>query len=843
MENKQIIELYWERSENAINETERKYGWYCTYIANHIVQDAGESEKCVKESLQMIWETIPPHRPQNLKAYLYKVTRNHALQMKYPAANPEFDLFSAELVIYAFLKKVESEQRKLFVARYWYLSSVSEIAMQYRMSEGKVEKTVQSLRQKLDGMLAEKNIHLQSEEDLLLAMTEIDDNYLEEAEPVHIQQEKIVNVSVGLNDNTTSNVKAWIAKICNKKSVLAITCVVLLLVVALVWPKNPVEDTPITTLPTEDNEGSGNNDVESEWDGVLISILNGDYFTEAGFETYMSSFPWNKEWEVAALPVYKNLAFVDIAGYQNSSNTVFLSADTLVVMLEDIATKLNMQVVHIKVIKETYSDELKNVATGIEATTDLGSIEITGDGRVYVNFFEGVQLPEEYAMSDSASVEDANKTVNYLLEQYADLFSSEKISPACYEIYDSNGQRCIRYRAVERVAGVAGIEEYYFNKVEFEYNEQLGLTGMWYGDVRDASELVGYYPIISVEEAKSLLEEGKYIEYDMGFSPYDVKISDLRNASYVELMYYTPMQNLHYYYSTYNKYYQPYYCFYVKLGDLEEYCKFYVPAIEGATETEIPVQDEVSILDVHEYEARDGFYVKDDKYYTLEHGDLVETEPPVVDPTEDPYMEYGEVLGEIMEDGSTQWNFYYKGELLVNLEELTMGLSSINPTSYEARYVDGNIVIIAMESRAADNRVATVLMYFPEDGTLRRLTDWISMRSASVPYGLVLTTGLYATMGNEENEVQILDLTTGESVNTGIRYEDIEYIADASDEHFAIVYKYGKIAVVEKATGEIIKKSTYKFNFTPTYITYKDGILYVKHSDNVKVIFVLKDFE
>ena len=194
MEDKQLLELFWERSEEAIEETETKYGWLCTNIVNHILENTEEAELCVKESMELLWNTIPPHRPQNLKAYLCKVTRNHALQMKYPAANPEFDLFSAELVIYAFLKKVESEQRKLFVARYWYLSSVSEIAMQYRMSEGKVEKTVQSLRQKLDGMLAEKNIHLQSEEDLLFAMTEIDDNYLEEAEPVHIQQEKFVNV-------------------------------------------------------------------------------------------------------------------------------------------------------------------------------------------------------------------------------------------------------------------------------------------------------------------------------------------------------------------------------------------------------------------------------------------------------------------------------------------------------------------------------------------------------------------------------------------------------------------------------------------------------------------------
>ena len=71
----------------------------------------------------------------------------------------------------------------------------------------------------------------------------------------------------------------------------------------------------------------------------------------------------------------------------------------------------------------------------------------------------------------------------------------------------------------------------------------------------------------------------------------------------------------------------------------------------------------------------DGMYHKDDKYYILQNGEIVETEPPVVDPTEDPYMEYGEVIGDIQDNGAIQWNFYYKGELLANLEHLTRGIS------------------------------------------------------------------------------------------------------------------------------------------------------------------------
>lgn len=832
MEDKNIIELYWERSEDAIKETERKYGWYGTYIASHILQNAEETAICVKESYESLWDTIPPHRPQNLKAYLCKITRNQALQMKYPAANPEIDLFSAELVIYTFLKGLEPEQRKLFVARYWYLSSVSEIAMQYKMSESKVGKTVLSLQQKLDELLEEKNILLQTEADLLFAITEIDDCYLAEAEPVQAKMEKPTQVSI----------KDMLSRIWNKKTIVAIVCIALLVVGVLVWPKNLGEQLP-SNIDSEMLEGP----VENTDLDILqfVKILNGEHLSETTFEYRKSSFPWNREWEISALPIFKNLAYVNIQGYIGQYS-VFFSEDALVSMTEEIASKLNWQVLDSTTQKVTLSEDAQNIVIGIDATTDKGSIHIDGNGRVDISFTEGIQLPAEYRMSDSASIEEANKTVNYLLEQYVALFSTDKLSPNCYDVYDTDGNRSMKYQAVERTYGAGGIVEYYFNQVGFEYSEERGLTGISYGDVRVATELLGYYPIISVDEAKDMLVNGEAICLDNAFSAYEAKLSDLNSASYVELMYYVPNEEEYEHSFTDRSLYVPYYCFYVKLGDTNEYCRYYVPAVEGATLGTIPSELPVTILDMREYEVVDGMYHKDGKYYTLQNGEIVETEPPVVDPTEDPYMEYGEVIGDIQDNGAIQWNFYYKGELLANLEHLTMAISSINPTSYEARYVDGNIVIICRESRDDNgvlNDYATVLMYLTEDGTIRRLTDAIPMRSSAHPYGLNLDYDIYATMGNEENEVQILDLTTGESVDTGILYEDIEYIANASKEHFAILYKSGKIAVVEKASGQIVKTSKYQLNFNPTYIQYKDGMLYVEANIENNVIFVLKDFE
>lgn len=832
MEDKKIIELYWERSEDAIKETERKYGWYGTYIASHILQNAEETAICVKESYESLWDTIPPHGPQNLKAYLCKITRNQALQMKYPAANPEIDLFSAELVIYTFLKGLEPEQRKLFVARYWYLSSVSEIAMQYKMSESKVGKTVLSLQQKLDELLEEKNILLQTEADLLFAMTEIDDCYLAEAEPVQAKMEKPTQVSI----------KDMLSRIWNKKTIVAIVCIALLVAGVLVWPKNLGEQLP-SNIDSEMLEGP----VENTDLDILqfVKILNGEHLSETTFEYRKSSFPWNREWEIAALPIFKNLAYVNIQGYIGQYS-VFFSEDALVSMTEEIASKLNWQVLDSTTQKVTLSEDAQNIVIGIDATTDKGSIHIDGNGRVDISFTEGIQLPAEYRMSDSASIEEANKTVNFLLEQYVALFSTDKLSPNCYDVYDTDGNRSMKYQAVERTYGAGGIVEYYFNQVGFEYSEARGLTGISYGDVRVATELLGYYPIISVDEAKDMLVNGEAICLDNAFSAYEAKLSDLNSASYVELMYYVPNEEEYEHSFTDRSLYVPYYCFYVKLGDTNEYCRYYVPAVEGATLGTIPSELPVTILDMSEYEVVDGMYHKEGKYYTLQNGEIVETEPPVVDPTEEPYMEYGEVIGDIQDNGAIQWNFYYKGELLANLEHLTMAISSINPTSYEARYVDGNIVIICRESRDDNgvlNDYATVLIYSTEDGTIRRRTDAIPMRSSAHPYGLNLDYDIYATMGNEENEVQILDLTTGESVDTGILYEDIEYIANASKEHFAILYKSGKIAVVEKASGQIVKTSKYQLNFNPTYIQYKDGMLYVEANIENNVIFVLKDFE
>ena len=79
MEDRAIIDLYWERQERALEESEEKYGRYCWSIAYHILRDREDSEECVNDTWLRAWNTIPPQRPTVLRLFLAKIVRNQAL--------------------------------------------------------------------------------------------------------------------------------------------------------------------------------------------------------------------------------------------------------------------------------------------------------------------------------------------------------------------------------------------------------------------------------------------------------------------------------------------------------------------------------------------------------------------------------------------------------------------------------------------------------------------------------------------------------------------------------------------------------------------------------------------
>lgn len=186
MEDKEIIELYWLRSERAIEETARRYGRFCHSIAYNILFNREDSEECVNDTYLHTWNTIPPHRPNRFSAFLGKITRNLALK-KYekntaekrgggavplaleelaeciPASDCVERCMDDRMLVEAlnrFLNGLSLETRLIFLHRYWKLDAVSEIAREFGFSESKVKMSLMRTRGKLRNFLEQEGIEL-----------------------------------------------------------------------------------------------------------------------------------------------------------------------------------------------------------------------------------------------------------------------------------------------------------------------------------------------------------------------------------------------------------------------------------------------------------------------------------------------------------------------------------------------------------------------------------------------------------------------------------------------------------------------------------------------------------
>ena len=184
MEDQQIIELYFARDERAIRATEEQYGKLCLYIASRILSDRADAEECVNDAYLTVWNTIPPTRPAYFKAFLCKITRNLALkkaeaagaQKRTPAAmlsldelaeavpdaalSPEAGEEELGKTISDFLRKQSEERRNVFLRRYWFFDSISEIAERFGFSESKVKSMLFHTRKKLREYLKKEGFEL-----------------------------------------------------------------------------------------------------------------------------------------------------------------------------------------------------------------------------------------------------------------------------------------------------------------------------------------------------------------------------------------------------------------------------------------------------------------------------------------------------------------------------------------------------------------------------------------------------------------------------------------------------------------------------------------------------------
>ena len=161
-----ILELYAERSEAAVRQTDEKYGRYCRRIAYDILQSDEDAEECVNDAYMRAWNSIPPKKPENLRTFLGKMVRNLALEEMeecVPSASDTEQSVDGALLsqlLNDFLAGMKPEARNIFMRRYWYLSSVKDIAAEFGFSESKVKMSLHRSREELKKFLIKEGVSL-----------------------------------------------------------------------------------------------------------------------------------------------------------------------------------------------------------------------------------------------------------------------------------------------------------------------------------------------------------------------------------------------------------------------------------------------------------------------------------------------------------------------------------------------------------------------------------------------------------------------------------------------------------------------------------------------------------
>lgn len=185
MHDAEIIKLFFDRNENALRETEEKYGRYLLSVANNILGNAENSKECLNDAYFRAWRSIPPQRPESLRAYLSKIVRNLALnrlesENAVKRGGSECFLAFEELAdalpdseeaersgseeisraINSFLEKQGSKKRQMFVLRYFCSFSVKETAEKCGKSEASVKVALMRMRGELKAELEKGGITL-----------------------------------------------------------------------------------------------------------------------------------------------------------------------------------------------------------------------------------------------------------------------------------------------------------------------------------------------------------------------------------------------------------------------------------------------------------------------------------------------------------------------------------------------------------------------------------------------------------------------------------------------------------------------------------------------------------
>lgn len=182
MKDEEIVALYFARDDQAVAQTDQKYGPYCFALANRILCNDADAEETVSDTYLKVWQSIPPTRPKVLRLFLAKITRNLAFSRwrsetaqkrgggEIPLVLDELEecigdnadvgarLEAKELThsIAAFLDTCPQQEQNVFLRRYFFVESTEEIARRYRMTPAAVLKSLSRTRKKLKAHLVQE---------------------------------------------------------------------------------------------------------------------------------------------------------------------------------------------------------------------------------------------------------------------------------------------------------------------------------------------------------------------------------------------------------------------------------------------------------------------------------------------------------------------------------------------------------------------------------------------------------------------------------------------------------------------------------------------------------------
>lgn len=180
----QIIELYWQREERAIQETDKKYGQFLFQIAYHILRDRSDCEECKNDTYLDVWNAIPPTRPTSFRAFITQIVRRIAIdlyrvktsqkripsEMTISMEDLKNTLYDTESAVYAaeelgtvinhYVRSLPERQRYIFIDRFYLAEPVETIASDLSLSVQTVYREIEKIKQGLKLYLERNEVYI-----------------------------------------------------------------------------------------------------------------------------------------------------------------------------------------------------------------------------------------------------------------------------------------------------------------------------------------------------------------------------------------------------------------------------------------------------------------------------------------------------------------------------------------------------------------------------------------------------------------------------------------------------------------------------------------------------------